>query len=408
MDTTIDLDDSLDEAAFNISINVAEHLRDVWRLKRFTQFGVYTAIFLSEPLYIFVLKQSMTEILVGLAVGLVIATTAIEAAFAQMFKLRKRSAYPGALSLQLGALPRFDMACHGAVTSMTNLLSARGAFLALEDDKGYLSLAALDRIGRIDAERYLRLGATCVRHSLDNKTVVSLRSDGIGDEAVLPPGHQLVFVTVRSFQGVIGVMGILADRPNRDLRDSELLAALGYAIGVSLESLRQRDELRSMASMDDLTRVYNRRYFFEQLDRELAAARRYSIPLSVAIVDLDGLKRLNDGFGHDVGDAALRTLAQRLVRYARTSDTVARLGGDEFAVILPRTDNKVAAQVVRRLYESIEAEDTAVGNGCPVRLSVSCGFASFPDDAGDAEQVLRQADVRMYAAKVARRKNRES
>jgi len=171
---------------------------------------------------------------------------------------------------------------------------------------------------------------------------------------------------------------------------------------MSLESLRQRDELRTMAAIDELTRVYNRRYFFDQLDRELASARRYSVPVSVLMLDLDGLKGLNDSFGHETGDEALRTLAQRLVRYSRASDIVARVGGDEFAVILSRTDSEGAAQIARRLQSSVEDEVPVAGKGRGVRIAVSFGFASFPEDAEDAGQLLRQADGRMYAAKAAR------
>ncbi len=139
------------------------------------------------------------------------------------------------------------------------------------------------------------------------------------------------------------------------------------------------------------------------MDRELAAASRYEMPASVVILDLDGLKRLNDTFGHDAGDEALRTVAQRLVRYARASDIVARLGGDEFAVILPRTDEEGAARIVHRIQELIEREPVAAPDGSAVAIGVSCGYASFPGDADDASLLLRTADGRMYAAKAARR-----
>jgi diguanylate cyclase (GGDEF)-like protein len=200
----------------------------------------------------------------------------------------------------------------------------------------------------------------------------------------------------------MGVLGLLVERSNRELRDAELITSLGYAVGMSLESLRQRDELRTMAATDELTRVYNRRYFFDQLDRELAAARRYSVPVSVLILDLDGLKALNDSFGHETGDEALRTLAQRLVRYSRASDIVARVGGDEFAVILSRTDSAGAVQIARRMQSSVEDEVPLAGKSRRLRIAVSFGFASFPEDAEDAGQLLRHADGRMYAAKAAR------
>jgi diguanylate cyclase (GGDEF)-like protein len=201
---------------------------------------------------------------------------------------------------------------------------------------------------------------------------------------------------------MMGVMALLADGSNIDLRDRELLSSLGIALGVSLENLRQRDELRTMAAIDDLTKVYNRRYFFDQLDREIAAANRYGTPVSVLVFDLDDLKKLNDSFGHSLGDEALRSLAQRLVRYSRASDVVARMGGDEFAVILPRTDSDGAAEIAGRLQSCVESDVLTAEQGRELRLAVSCGRASFPEDADDVGVLLRKADGQMYAAKAAR------
>jgi diguanylate cyclase (GGDEF)-like protein len=286
---------------------------------------------------------------------------------------------------------------------MDRLLGLRGSFLALHNQSGFLSLMALSSLSRVDADHYLRLGAACVQRALSTEQLVALRPDGeLPAEMITPPGQQVVFVPIQSFQGVMGVLGLLVERSNRELRDAELITSLGYAVGMSLESLRQRDELRTMAATDELTRVYNRRYFFDQLDRELAAARRYSVPVSVLMLDLDGLKGLNDSFGHETGDEALRTLAQRLVRYSRASDIVARVGGDEFAVILSRTDSAGAVQIARRMQSSVEDEVPLAGKSRRLRIAVSFGFASFPEDAEDAGQLLRQADGRMYAAKAAR------
>lgn len=382
---------------------VSDHLRDLRIVKWWTRLIVYPGVTLLIPLDHFLWGVTWRQAMSVHLGGYVIATVAIELAFAQVFKLRKRSAYPGDVSLQLASLPTFDIACQTAVVMMDRLLGLKGSFLALHNQSGFLSLMALSSLGRVDADRYLRLGAACVEHAMSSGEVVTLRPDGeFPAEMITPPGQHVVLVPVQSFQRVMGILGLLAEGSNPDLRDSELLTSLGYAIGESLESLRQRDELRAMAAIDELTRVYNRRYFFDQLGRELAAARRYDVPVSVLIFDLDGLKELNDSFGHEMGDEALRTLAQRLVRYSRASDIVARLGGDEFAVILPRTDCAGAAQIARRLQSSVEGELPAAGQDRRLHIAVSCGFASFPEDGEDVNQLLRQADGRMYAAKAAR------
>jgi diguanylate cyclase (GGDEF)-like protein len=397
------LDRTLDGSQHPADSAVPDHLRDLRTVKWWTRMIVYPGVTLLIPLDHFlwgVTWQQAFSVHLG---GFAIATLAIELAFAQVFKLRKRSAYPGDVSLRLGTLPTFDVGCQAAVAIMDRLLGLRGSFLALHNQSGFLSLMALSSVSRVDADRYLRLGTACVQQALSAKQVVAIRPDDeFPAEMIMPPGQQVVFVPVQSFRGVMGIFGLLAERSNADLRDAELLTSLGYAVGASLESLRQRDELRTMAAIDELTRVYNRRYFFDQLDRELAAARRYSVPVSVLILDLDGLKRLNDSFGHETGDEALRTLAQRLMRYSRASDIVARLGGDEFAVILSRTDSAGAAQIARRLQDSVEDEVPVAGKGRRLRIAVSFGFACFPEDAEDAGQLLRQADGRMYAAKAAR------
>ena len=397
------LDRTLDGPQHPADSAVPDHLRDLRTVKWWTRMIVYPGVTLLIPLDHFLWGVTWQQALSVHLGGFAIATLAIELAFAQVFKLRKRSAYPGDVSLRLGTLPTFDVGCQAAVAIMDRLLGLRGSFLALHSQSGFLSLMALSSVSRVDADRYLRLGTACVQQALSAKQVVALRPDNeFPAEMIMPPGQQIVFVPVQSFRGVMGILGLLAEKSNPDLRDAELLISLGYAVGASLESLRQRDELRTMAAVDELTRVYNRRYFFDQLDRELAAARRYSVPVSVLILDLDGLKTLNDSFGHETGDEALRTLAQRLMRYSRASDIVARLGGDEFAVILSRTDSAGAAQIARRLQDSVEDEVPVAGKGRRLRIAVSFGFASFPEDAEDAGQLLRQADGRMYAAKAAR------
>ena len=411
MSTDVDLlghrDDLLTEGPPPYDIAIGDFLKDVRRVKRLTRVGVYVGIFATQPVYYFVLHFSLLQLLAVLLIGLVIATTAIEGAFAEIFKLRKRSAYPGAVALQLGALPTFDVACQATVSIMDKLLHLKGSFLTLQTESGFLSLVALSNLSRADADRYLRLSAASIKQVLSSKEPVVLHSGrDLLAEAIVTPGKQVVFVPVQSFQRVAGVLGLLADESNSDVRDWELLSSLGTAIGVSLESLRQRDELRTLATIDDLTKVYNRGYFFDQLDREIAASRRYAVPVSVLTFDLDGLKNLNDNFGHGLGDEALRSLAQRLVRYSRAPDIVARLGGDEFAVILRRTDSAGAAELAKRLQSCVESDVLADGKGRELRLRVSCGCASFPEDADDASMLLRQADGRMYAAKAARSRKR--
>ncbi len=216
-------------------LSVPDHLREIRATKRWVQAGVYLAILGYGPLYLFVLGYQPHQVAISWAVGFTIATLAIERAFGQIFKLRKRSAYPGAASLQLGAMPTFDAACQTAVAVMDRLLDLRGSFLALEKEGGFLSLVALSNLSRVDADRYLRLGAACVQHTLSSKEVVALHpAGGPGAGPIMTPGQQIVFVPVQSFQKVVGVLGLIANSSNPDLNDSELLVSLGQAVGASL------------------------------------------------------------------------------------------------------------------------------------------------------------------------------
>ena len=154
--------------------------------------------------------------------------------------------------------------------------------------------------------------------------------------------------------------------------------------------------LRYMSSHDSLTGLYNRGYFDEELSR---MARSRQFPVSVVIVDVDGLKRVNDMYGHTAGDKLLQRAATILRQAFRAEDVVARIGGDEFAVLLPSTDQAAAAEAVERvncLLEGGNGEDESV----PVRLSMGAATAN---EGSELVAAYTLADDRMYEAKVAGR-----
>lgn len=152
------------------------------------------------------------------------------------------------------------------------------------------------------------------------------------------------------------------------------------------------------AITDSLTGLYNRRYFMEEIRREFARAERNNTPLSVLMSDLDGLKPVNDRFGHDQGDLLIRAWGAVLRDNVRVSDVVARLGGDEFVLLAPETDRKEAEQLAQRLLSTANTCQIQIDGG-EMSISVSIGLASYPTHATDAEEVLRKADEAMYHAK---------
>ncbi len=186
-----------------------------------------------------------------------------------------------------------------------------------------------------------------------------------------------------------------------------ITALLGITRDVTAKK-RAEELIWRQANFDLLTGLPNRFMFHERLEQEIRSARRSGGVLALIYLDLDDFKGVNDSLGHSVGDRVLIEAAQRIAACVRTSDTVARLGGDEFTVLLPRLRDsadadKVAAAIIARLKEPF-APGAEHGT---VFLSASAGITLYPDDGGDAETLLKNADQAMYAAK-ARGRNRYS
>jgi diguanylate cyclase (GGDEF)-like protein len=153
------------------------------------------------------------------------------------------------------------------------------------------------------------------------------------------------------------------------------------------------------ALTDELTKVWNRRHFLRVFEQEVRRAVRYERPVSVLLVDLDGLKSFNDRFGHAVGDQALVRIARLLTENIRVLDTAARLGGDEFGVLLPETGMAAARIAASRLTATIRSAQVA---GQP--LSASIGVASYKTGA-TVDSILEEADQDLYRAKHERNKS---
>ncbi len=172
------------------------------------------------------------------------------------------------------------------------------------------------------------------------------------------------------------------------------------ASGLSLALVSRSQKLLHMATSDHLTGLFNRGYVDDRLAIELGRARRYGKQLTIAVIDVDRFKSLNDAHGHSAGDRVLRKIGSILRDSCRQSDTVGRYGGEEFVVILPETDIEAAQQKVELLRELLASTPIELATRREkVEVTISAGLASFPIDGEDAAELLTSADERMFQAK---------
>jgi diguanylate cyclase (GGDEF)-like protein len=177
---------------------------------------------------------------------------------------------------------------------------------------------------------------------------------------------------------------------------AELTKTFSYVVmlsGALLDQARLFEQVRSMAVSDPLTGLANYRRLISVLEAELDRSRRTQRPFSIVLLDMDGLKLINDQYGHLVGSRALVRIGKILRNHSRAIDTPARYGGDEFALVLPEAGKDISSRVVSRIRERLSAEAERPS------LSVSAGVAAYPEDGDTPEKLLGAADRALYAMK---------
>jgi diguanylate cyclase (GGDEF)-like protein len=250
--------------------------------------------------------------------------------------------------------------------------------------------------------------------------------------ADLQPGQELsggrrrLLVPLVTHGCAEGWLEIVGDEPRAfDSDEVELVQILANQAAAALDSTKLYAALAQQAITDGLTGLFNHRFFYERLRDEVIRARRYDLPLSLLMMDLDDFKLYNDRFGHPAGDGVLRRVAEIMRAQVRNNvDIPARYGGEEFAIILPHTAVGGAERVGERLSEAVREADedlatlhgaTVVGervrhsieealfqeDGAPdaARITISVGIASMTSHAGDAEELVATADKALYLAK---------
>lgn len=200
------------------------------------------------------------------------------------------------------------------------------------------------------------------------------------------------FVLETAVLGALGTYAFVAAAKTRR-------TAVSLEKKLRLDLLVHNVELENMAMRDELTQLFNRRYFFERLERELQAAKGFQRPLCVVVIDLDSMKLVNDTYGHKVGDRALANFGAFLLDQTRASDVPSRIGGDEFAIILPDTDQRQASVLTERVLAALERTDLIDEDDVTLRLTASLGVAGCPWSGDSADELMQHADAAMYASK---------
>lgn len=296
------------------------------------------------------------------------------------------------------------------VEKTLSLVDADGAAIELVEgpDMAYRAASGMakDFLGmRISRENSLSglcvsegQALNCMDAELDSRVnLAACRKIGLRSMIVVPLKHQ---------NTTIGVLKALSAHANHFSENTikvlqlltELVAAsMFYADKYNNESLFHK------ATHDGMTGLANRSLFMDRLRNLLSQSARNQKLIGILIIDMNGLKQINDSYGHGIGDVAIMALANRIKTATRLTDTVARLGGDEFGVILNPIEGKIGiTEAINRISTNIGTAFMLEDNSYP--LSASIGYAAFPDDATELHDLMELADKRMYASKSAHKK----
>lgn len=200
-----------------------------------------------------------------------------------------------------------------------------------------------------------------------------------------------------SFGQTLGVLSLHSSERNA-FRASELqsLESVADICASSIQNAHYVERIRQLSYLDGLTGIFNRRFFELRIQEEIERARRSGTGMAVVMADIDGFKRLNDEFGHLLGDEVLRQVSSLFHQQLRKIDVVCRYGGEEFAILLTQTNAEHAMGVAEKLRKMVESWQFP---GVPRTVTLSAGVASFPDHGRGRDELIRAADNGLYAAK---------
>ncbi|MFZ5649318.1 MAG: diguanylate cyclase [Bacillota bacterium] len=216
---------------------------------------------------------------------------------------------------------------------------------------------------------------------------------------ILPDVMSFYSFPIYRDEQLIGLINLYSGEKDKLSRERiYLIRSLSSQISAAITNFHEFQKMRAMASVDGLTGLFNKKYFLESIDAEIKNAN-FGNPLSLAILDIDYFKNVNDKHGHQTGDHVLVEVSSMLRQSLRESDIICRYGGEEFAVIMPGTPRGRALEVMERVRSTVEGALMAASGHETLSVTVSCGVACCPEDAGDAGQLIFHSDTALYTAK---------
>lgn len=285
------------------------------------------------------------------------------------------------------------------------LTAERAALYMLAPGRGWLYVKVARGLTPDVVDSRVELGDGLVGWVAQTGSSVRLPQDAEDVPGPVPheaEGEALVAVPLFSPDRgqVIGVLELLDRGDGEPFDEADLHTIRSFAVqaAVAIENVRLHEATQQASVTDGLTGLWNLRYFQQRAEEEVERAERFGHALSLAILDIDRFKSVNDEHGHLVGDQVLVEVAERVSGEVREVDTVARYGGEEIVIVLPETDLNGARLTAERIRSAVGAEPIETDAG-PVRVTVSLGVAGYPMHGRTAGELLRSADQAMYAAK---------
>jgi diguanylate cyclase (GGDEF)-like protein len=213
--------------------------------------------------------------------------------------------------------------------------------------------------------------------------------------------RSVLMVPMESHGKVIGILVAESSQVGAfGEKDQNMLQVVARGAGMALENAMLHKKMEELTITDELTGIYNYRYFTQKLREEQKRAARYDLPLSLIMVDIDWFKKFNDTYGHEVGNIVLRGITSVIKRCIRDVDIFCRYGGEEFIVILPQTPQIEVSRIGERIRNQIEETTFGGGGGIPkLKVTVSVGVTSYPENGKTEDEILSVADNALYRAK---------